>query len=150
YYSTNPSKVLVDQAFAFTPDNAPFSFAERRLQVPERDIIVVGGSAGALEALSPIVAKLPHALAAPVFVGLHSSPTSNSMLPQILTRAGRLEAIQATDKQPIEKSLIYLAPPDRHLMLENSHVTIVHGPKENRSRPAVDPLFRSAALNYGP
>ena len=118
--------------------------------MPKRDIIVVGGSAGALEVLSSIVSKLPHDLAASVFVVLHISPSRESSLPAILTRAARMPAIQPGDQQAIEYGQIYVAPPDRHMLVENRHITVVHGPKENRSRPAIDPLFRSAAINYGP
>jgi two-component system chemotaxis response regulator CheB len=118
--------------------------------VPNRDIIVIGGSAGALDALQTIVSKLPHDLRAAVFVVIHISPTRESMLPKLLTRAGRLPAVHPSDHQPIQNSRIYVAPPDRHLVIENRHVNVVHGPRENRARPAVDPLFRSAAVNYGP
>jgi len=120
-----------------------------RSELPTRDVIVIGGSAGALEALTPIVSGLPKHLAAAVFVVLHSSPGRESKLANILSRLGRLSATLATDKQLIESGKIYVAPPDRHMMVENRHLTIVHGPKENRSRPAIDPLFRSAAVNYG-
>jgi two-component system chemotaxis response regulator CheB len=118
--------------------------------VPKRDIIVIGGSAGSLDALKEIVAKLPEDLPAAVFIVLHVSPTRESSLPEILTRAGRLPAIHPNDNQMIEHGRIYIAPPDRHLLIENRHISIVHGPKENRSRPAIDPLFRSAAITYGP
>lgn len=115
-----------------------------------RDIIVIGGSAGALEVLQALVAKLPHDLPASIFVVIHISPARESVLPQILTRAGRMPAFQAADQELIEYGQIYVAPPDQHLLLENRHISLVHGPKENRSRPAIDPLFRSAAVNYGP
>jgi two-component system, chemotaxis family, protein-glutamate methylesterase/glutaminase len=117
--------------------------------LPNRDIVVIGGSAGALEALSAIVSKLPHDFAATVFVVIHTSPTRESFLPAILRRAGRIDTEQPRDKQPIERGRIYVAQPDRHMLLEDGHIRIVHGPKENRSRPAIDPLFRSAALYYG-
>ena len=115
----------------------------------KRDIIVIGGSAGALEVLKALVAKLPQDLPASIFVVLHISPARESVLPQILTRAGPLPAFQAFDHEQIEYSQIYVAAPDRHLILENRHISLVHGPKENRTRPAIDPLFRSAAVNYG-
>src|SRR5215831_649909 len=115
-----------------------------------RDIIVIGGSAGALEVLRALVAKLPHDLPAAVFVVIHLSPARESFLPLILSRAGRMPASQPADHAPIEHGQIYIAPPDQHLILENHHISLVHGPKENRSRPAIDPLFRSAAVNYGP
>jgi two-component system, chemotaxis family, protein-glutamate methylesterase/glutaminase len=116
----------------------------------KRDTIVIGGSAGALEALAEVVGKLPHDLAAAIFVVTHISPARESHLPNILTRAGRLRAVHPVDGQQIEYGQIYVAPPDRHLILENTHISLVHGPKENRARPAIDPLFRSAAANYGP
>jgi len=116
----------------------------------KRDIIVIGGSAGALEALIAIVGKLPHDLPASIFIVFHISPTRESLLPTLITRAGRLEAIHPVDGTFIESGRIYIAPPDRHLILENRHLNLVHGPKENRARPAIDPLFRSAAVNYGP
>src|SRR5262252_8017288 len=114
----------------------------------KRDIIVIGGSAGALEVLKALVAKLPQDLPASIFVVVHISPARESVLPQILTRAGRMPAFQAFDHEQIEYSQIYVAAPDRHLILENRHISLVHGPKENRTRPAIDPLFRSAAVNY--
>ncbi len=117
--------------------------------MPNHDIIVIGGSAGALNALQTIVSKLPHDIAAAIFVVIHVSATRESLLPNILTRAGRLPAMHPSDHEPIENGQIYIAPPDRHLIIENRHVNVVHGPKENRARPALDPLFRSAALNYG-
>ena len=117
--------------------------------MPKRDIIVIGGSAGALDALQIILSKLPHDLAAAIFIVLHVSPTRESLLPDLLTRFGRIPAAHPVDQEEIQQRRIYVAPPDRHLVLENRHVNVVHGPRENRSRPAVDPLFRSAALNYG-
>jgi len=115
----------------------------------KRDIIVIGGSAGALEVLKALVSKLPHDLPASVFVVIHLSPVRESVLPHILTRAGRMPACQASHHEQIQHGQIYVAPPDQHLMLENRHISLVHGPKENRTRPAIDPLFRSAAVNYG-
>jgi two-component system chemotaxis response regulator CheB len=115
----------------------------------KRDIIVIGGSAGALAVVSKIVAQLPHDLPASIFIVLHISPARESFLPSILTRAGSMPAFQPSDQQQIEYGRIYIAPPDQHLILENRHIRLVHGPKENRARPAIDPLFRSAAANYG-
>ena len=118
--------------------------------MPTRDVIVIGGSAGALEALRTIVSGLPHDLPASIFVVIHSAPGRESKLPDILSRASPLSATLATDKLLIESGRIYVAPSDLHLIIENRHMATVHGPKENRSRPAIDPLFRSAAVNYGP
>ncbi len=114
------------------------------------DIIVIGASAGGVEASMKLVHALPADLPASVFIVLHIPPGSPSLLPQILSRAGSLPVTQPEDDTPIEHRHIYVAPPDRHLILEKGRIRIVLGPEENRHRPAVDPLFRSAALVYGP
>ena len=114
------------------------------------DIIVVGASAGGVEALSQLVRGLPRDLPAALFIVLHISPHGPSILPEILSRAGKIPAAHAVDGEAIKHGRIYVAPPDQHLLIEDSYVHVVHGPKENRHRPAVDPMFRSAALVYGP
>jgi two-component system chemotaxis response regulator CheB len=114
-----------------------------------RDIVVIGSSAGGVEALSTIVRELPADLKAAVFIVQHITPEATSILPEILRRAGRVPAHHAVDGEPIAYGRIYVAPPDNHLVLRDGVVRIVHGPRENRSRPAVDPLFRSAAVSYG-
>jgi two-component system chemotaxis response regulator CheB len=113
------------------------------------DIVVVGASAGGVEALSTLVSGLPHNLRAAVFVVLHLS-RARSVLPEILTRAGRLPAVHPADGDRIEHGRIYVGRPDHHLTLEEGRIRVVHGPSENGYRPAVDPLFRSAARVYGP
>jgi two-component system, chemotaxis family, protein-glutamate methylesterase/glutaminase len=118
--------------------------------MPKKDIIVVGASAGGIEALRMLVGALPKELPASVFVVLHMSPEAPSMLADILNRFGRLPAANAEDGERIRRGRIYVAPPDRHLLVEPGVVRTTHGPKENRFRPAVDPLFRSAAQTYGP
>ena len=115
-----------------------------------RDIIVIGASAGGFEALKTLAAGLPRDLAASVFVVWHMSPDVHGILPQVLNRSNTLYASHPLDHEPIEHGRIYVAPPDRHLLVENSHVLVTRGPKENRFRPAIDPLFRSAAYHYGP
>lgn len=117
--------------------------------MPNKDIIVIGASAGGIEALRLIVRDLPKDLAASIFVVLHVAPQSPGILDQILTRAGALPATNALDKEPIHTGHIYVAPPDHHLLLEPERVRITKGPRENRFRPAIDPLFRSAAQTYG-
>jgi two-component system, chemotaxis family, protein-glutamate methylesterase/glutaminase len=117
--------------------------------VPKPDIIVIGASAGGLRAFEAIVSKLPPDLPAAVFVVWHISPDYPSMLPQILTRFTSLPVSHAIDGEPIQTSHIYVAPPDHHLLVEPETVRLSRGPKENRFRPAIDVLFRSAALSYG-
>lgn len=114
-----------------------------------RNIIVVGASAGGVEALQKLAGGLPTGLQAAVFVVLHQLPTGKGLLPQLLNRAGPLPARDASDGELIENGRIYTAPPDRHLLLENNRCRVVRGPRENFSRPAVDPLFRSAAQEFG-
>ena len=114
-----------------------------------RNIIVIGASAGGFEALKKLVKDLPADLQASIFVVWHMSPDVTGVLPQVLSRAGSLPATNAADGEKIEPSRIYVAPPDHHLILEDGHVLVTRGPKENRVRPAVDPLVRSAAYAYG-
>lgn len=115
-----------------------------------RDIIVIGASTGGVEALTNLARDLPADLPASVFVVMHTSPESTSALPAILDRSGPLRAAHAKNGETIEPGHIYIAPPDRHLLIEDGRTSLGRGPKENRHRPAVDPLFRSAALAYGP
>ena len=117
--------------------------------MPGHDIIVIGASAGGVEALKEVVRELPADLQAALFVVLHVPAQSPSILPQILDREGPLGVGHAVDGEPITYGRVYVAPPDNHLLIERGRVRVVHGPKENRYRPAVDPLFRSAAVAYG-
>jgi two-component system chemotaxis response regulator CheB len=116
----------------------------------KRDIIVIGASAGGLPALRTLFGKLPKDLKASVFVVWHISPNHRSILPGVLSRAGKLPAAHAVDGEPIRPGRIYVAPPAYHLVLEVDRVRLTKGPKENRFRPAVDTLFRSAAYAFGP
>ncbi|HUR96645.1 MAG TPA: chemotaxis protein CheB [Pyrinomonadaceae bacterium] len=115
-----------------------------------KNIIVVGASAGGFEALKELVAGIPADLDASIFVVWHMSPDVRGILPQVFSRVNSLAAAHAFDREGIENRRIYVAPPDRHLLIENGRVRVTRGPKENRFRPAVDPLFRSAAYHYGP
>jgi two-component system chemotaxis response regulator CheB len=113
-----------------------------------RDIVVVGTSAGGVQALQTLVAGLPANFPAAVCVVLHTWPGAESYLAPILMRAGQLPAVQPKDGDRIIPGKIYVAPSDHHLLLEEGRITVVRGPRENRFRPAINPLFRSAAAAY--
>ena len=114
-----------------------------------RDILVVGASAGGVEALMHLCAVLPEDLPAAVFVVQHVAPGARSVLPELLGRAGPLPAAHAVNGEAVRPGRVYVAPPDRHMLLAPGRVLLRRGPQENRSRPAVDVLFRSAAVHYG-
>jgi two-component system chemotaxis response regulator CheB len=113
-----------------------------------RDIVVVAASLGGLQVLKKIVGVLPADLPASVFIVMHVG-TWPSQLPHLLASDSRLPVVHASDGEAIEKGTIYVAPPDRHMLLRDDTVVLSTGPKENFARPAADPLFRSAAVNYG-
>jgi two-component system, chemotaxis family, protein-glutamate methylesterase/glutaminase len=115
-----------------------------------RDIVVIGGSAGSIEAVTELLHGIPPDFPGSIFVVVHFPGGVTSTLPRILSRASPLPAGHATDGQPIEPGRIYVAPPDFHLLLSDGHVRLSRGPKENGHRPAVDPMFRTAAHSYGP
>jgi two-component system chemotaxis response regulator CheB len=113
-------------------------------------LVVMGGSAGGLEALRAVAAGLPADLDAAVGIVLHLPAGSQSRLAHILSRAGPLTATQARGGERLESGRMYVAPPDRHLIVRDSRCVVSNGPHENGLRPSVDVLFRSAALAYGP
>lgn len=115
----------------------------------KRNIIVIGASAGGFEAIKQLTAALPADLNAAIFIVWHMSPDVTGILPQVINRQKTLMAANAIDNELIVNNRIYVAPPDRHLLLEHGTMRVTRGPKENRFRPAVDPLFRSAAYIYG-
>ena len=114
-----------------------------------RDIVVIGASAGGIQALSTLVAGLPRNFPASVLVVVHIPSYAVSRLPEILSRSGPLLATHAQQGEVIEPGRIYVAPPDRHLLVRPGHIELSRGPRENHSRPAIDPLFRTAARAYG-
>src|SRR5262249_33604969 len=118
-------------------------------QMTGHDIIVIGASAGGLQALTELSGSLPKNLPAAVFVAIHTSPNSPGVLPAILERSGGLTASSAVDDEEIRLGHIYVAPSDHHLLIKRGRVRVPRGPEENGFRPAIDPLFRTAARAYG-
>jgi two-component system chemotaxis response regulator CheB len=115
----------------------------------QRDIIVIGASAGGIQALTTLVAGLPRDFPASLLVVVHIPPYAISRLPEILSRSGPLPAAHARHGEAIEPGRIYIAPPDRHLLVRAGWIELSRGPRENHCRPAIDPLFRTAARVYG-
>jgi two-component system chemotaxis response regulator CheB len=115
-----------------------------------RDIVVIGASAGGVTALLELVERLPADFPAAVCVVLHIPAYATSELPYLLSKAGPLPAHHPLDGEVLQPGTIYVAPPDHHLLVEGDRVLVRHGPKENRFRPSVDALFRSAAYMHGP
>ncbi|MBF6170672.1 chemotaxis protein CheB [Nocardia blacklockiae] len=113
-------------------------------------LIVVGASAGGVAALREFVGGLPVDLSAAVLVVTHLPPNGPSVLATILDRAGPLSAIAAEDGRELTAGMIYTAVPDRHLLVSDGRIRLSLGPTENRHRPGIDALFRSAAVEWGP
>lgn len=134
-----PRAPRADDASAATPGGG---FARR-------DIIVVGASAGGVAALLTLASTLPRDMPAAVLIVLHIG-THRGVLPTLLATRGGHRAVHAEDGQPIEPGTLYVAPPDHHMLVEPGVIRLTRGPKEHHTRPAVDPLFRTAALAYGP
>src|SRR5215210_2803005 len=112
---------------------------------PRHDLIVIGASAGGVETLQRLVAVLPPDLPACLVVVLHVPSSGPSAMPRILSRAGALHATHASSGDVLRPGVIYLAPPDRHVLIDRHRLRLSAGAKENGHRPAIDPLFRSAA-----
>jgi two-component system chemotaxis response regulator CheB len=131
----------------------PVASLTRLLEEKMSKIIVIGGSAGAIKAIEVILPMLPHDFPAAILIVTHIG-SHKSILPEIFGRLSPLPVRHATDGEPILPGRILLAPPDEHLVVvsngDRAYARLVHGPKENHSRPAIDPLFRSAATVFGP
>ena len=113
-------------------------------------VVVIGASAGGIEALRVLVSGIPETFPAPICIVIHTSPESPGVLAEILNRLTPLSVSQACDGQRLEAGHIYVAPPDRHLIIEPGRVRVTKGPREHRFRPSIDPMFRSAAQVFGP
>jgi two-component system chemotaxis response regulator CheB len=114
--------------------------------MPKRDIVVIGASAGGVEALQELAQGLPRNYPGTIFVVLHTGPVS--ILPEILSRAGTVPAVDAKHNVRYQPNHIYVAPPNRHLLISDGVMHLDAGARENGSRPSVDPLFRSAARTH--
>jgi two-component system chemotaxis response regulator CheB len=117
--------------------------------MPKRDIVVIGASAGGVTAMKRLFASLPGDFDAAVFAVIHIGTQSTGALAEILSRAGQLPAAWAVDDEPFRRGRIHIARADHHLLLRNGRTFLRRGPHENMTRPAIDPLFRSAAVEYG-
>lgn len=113
-----------------------------------RDLVVIGASAGGIEALQQLLSGLPRDFGATVLIVLHTSSHPESLLPQIFQRSCKLPVRQATDGEEFQCGKVYVARPDFHLIVEGKLLRVIQGPRENRHRPAIDPLFRSAASSH--
>jgi two-component system, chemotaxis family, protein-glutamate methylesterase/glutaminase len=114
-----------------------------------REVVVVGASAGGIEALQQLLQSLPNHFDAAILVVLHTSSHAGSLLPQILQRSSHFPVVHPEDGEILLKRKVYIAPPDFHMLIEGNLIRIIQGPRENLHRPAIDPLFRSAASSWG-
>jgi two-component system chemotaxis response regulator CheB len=117
--------------------------------VGHRDLVVIGASAGGIETLQKLLPELPADFAGTLLVVLHTTGRPGSLLPQILRRVSSLAVSHPKDRTRMERGHIYVAPPDCHLLVEDGVLRVLQGPRENLHRPAIDPLFRSAAVAAG-
>lgn len=114
-----------------------------------REIIAIGGSAGSIEVIRLICRTLPADLQASVLIAVHVGTGNPNLLAAILDSGGPLPARTAVEGEPLRGGRIYVAPADRHLVIDGRRVRLGRGPRENMARPAIDPLFRSAGVNFG-
>ena len=113
-------------------------------------IVVIGASSGGVEALRTLASALRPGFAAPICVVIHTGPGAPGFLHEIIGRSSTLPVHSPRLPERLQPGHIYVAPPDHHLLVEPGIVRLSKGPLENRFRPAIDPLFRTAAQVYGP
>ena len=116
--------------------------------MPQTDIVVIGVSSGGISVLKRLASLLPGDLSAALFVVQHLPPQVRSVLHEIISDSGPLPALQAKDGEPLRSGVITVAPPNQHLLVKTQHISLVFGPRENRARPSIDVLFRSAAASH--
>jgi two-component system chemotaxis response regulator CheB len=115
-----------------------------------RDLVVIGASGGGVDAIKRVIGRLPIDFGAAVTVVLHQWGSGSNILVDILNHVGPLPAVEASDGMAVRPGTVYTPPVDHHLLVEEGTFRVSHGPRENHVRPAIDPLFRSAARFYGP
>ena len=115
-----------------------------------REVFVVGASAGGVPVLMSLLGRVPADLPAAIAIVLHRSPYVESQLPLVLGRRARLPVLEPEDAQPVEHGAVYVACRDQHLLVADGVLRLSRGPREHMTRPAINPLFRSAAAAYGP
>jgi len=116
----------------------------------KRDVIVIGASAGGVQPLKDLLQLLPPNLPAAVAIVLHRSPYHETRLPMVLGQHALLSVLEPADRDPVLSGAVYVAPRDQHMLFEDGLVRLSRGAREHHTRPAIDPLFRSAAERYGP
>lgn len=115
-----------------------------------RDIIAIGGSLGAVDAVRQLCRDLPPDLAAAMFIVIHVGAGGNNLLAEIFDAGSPVSISTAVDGEPLRRGHAYVAPADHHLLVIDDHVRLGRGPRENMARPAIDPLFRSVGISFGP
>jgi two-component system, chemotaxis family, protein-glutamate methylesterase/glutaminase len=117
--------------------------------MPDRKLFVIGASAGGVEALRDLTSRIPEDFAAPIIIVQHTPEQGSGMLADLLARRAKIPVVVASEKLAVRPGVVYVAPPGKHTVLEDGRLRLLFGPSENRNRPAIDPLFRSAARHYG-
>src|SRR5262249_40122634 len=120
------------------------------IPMANRDIVAIGASAGGVEALTFLASNFPQNFPTSILVTIHIPAEGGSVLDEILRRAGPLPAVFSHGNDRLKKGHIYIAPTDRHLIVDDDKLLLGYGSRENNSRPAIDPMLRSTAVCCGP